>query len=187
MQTIKTNRIYKALIQGNTRRLETLLSQSGLSDTGFRSVRKSHIEDLSEAITATSLSKKTKDDSTTPRKSDLDKFFDYVASAVDKDCFLKQIRDTAAVKKAGKNQKLPKDIRTILCEPESVSKLSGQIEGLNDNQLASLIQYISPSKGISSADINYERFRTIIKAIRNTELVPHGQLCQIMADNLRTR
>lgn len=187
MQTTKTNRIYKALIRGNTRRLETFLSQSGLSDVGFRSIKKSHIKELSEAIAAASLSKEPKDDSTVPRKSDFDKFFDYVASAVDEDCFLKQIRDMAAVKKAGKNQKLPKDIRTILCEPKSVSGLSEPIEGLSDNQLASLIMYISPSKGISPAIINYERFRAIIKAIRNTELVTHGQLCQIMADNLRTK
>ena len=184
MQPTKTNRIYKALIHGNTRRLEILLSQSGLSDAGFRSIRKSHIKDLSEAITAASLSKGPKDDSTIPRKSDFDKFFDYVASAVDEDCFLKQIRDMAAVKKAGKNQKLPKNIRTILCEPESVSGLSEPIEELSDNQLASLIQFISPSKGVSPAIINYERFRAIIEAIRNTELVTHGQLCQIMADNL---
>lgn len=187
MQPTKTNRIYKALIHGNTRRLEILLSQSGLSDAGFRSIRKSHIKDLSEAITAASLSKEPKDDSTIPRKSDFDKFFDYVASAVDEDCFLKQIRDMAAVKKAGKSQKLPKDIRTILCEPESVSGLSEPIEGLSDNQLASLIQFISPSKGVSPAIINYERFRAIIEAIRNTELVTHGQLCQIMADNLSTK
>lgn len=187
MPKTKTNQIYKALLCGNTRRLEVLLSQSGLSDVGFRSIRKSHVKDLSEAITAASLSEEPKDDSTVPRKSDFDKFFDYIASVVNKDCFLKQIRDTAAVKKAGKNQKLPKDIRSILYEPESVSRLSGPIEGLSDKQLASLIIYISPSKGISPADISYERFRTIIKAMRNTELVPRGQLCQIMADNLRTR
>lgn len=185
MQPTKPNRIYQALIQGNTQRLKTLLSQSGLSNAEFRSIRKSHAKDLSEAITAASLSEEPRDDSTVPRKSDFDKFFDYIASAVNKDCFLGQIRDTAAVKEASKDQKLPKDIRTILCEPESVSRLSGPIEGLSDKQLASLIMYISKEK--SPADINYERFRTIIEAMRNTDLVPRGQLCQIMANNLRTR
>jgi hypothetical protein len=181
------NRIYKALDHGNTKRLKALLTQSGLSNEGFCLIRKGYVKDLREAITTASLLKIPRDDSTVPRKSDFDMFFDYLVGAVDKGRFLKQIRDTAAVKEASENQKLPKDIRTILCEPESVNRLSGPIEGLSDKQLASLIMHISPSEGISPADINYELFRTIIKAIRNTELVPLGQLCQIMADNLRIR
>ena len=187
MPKAETNRIYKALIRGNTRRLKDLLIQSGLSDEGFRLIRKGHVKELSEAITAASLLKIPGDNSTVPRKSDFDMLVNYVVSAVDKGCFLKQIRDTATVKEASENQKLPKDIQTILYEPESVNRLSGLIEGLSNKQLASLIMHLSPSEGISPADINYELFRTIVKAIRSTELVPLGQLCQIMADNLRTR
>ena len=187
MPKTKNNQIYEALLCGNTRRLKALLIKSGLSDVEFLSIKKSRIKDLSETIMAASRLKEPKDNSVVPRKSDFDKFFDYIVSAVNKGCFLEQIRDTADVKKASENQKLPKDIQTILYKPELVNRLPGLIEGLSNKQLASLIMYISPSEGISPADINYELFRTIIKAIRNTELIPRGQLCRIMADNLSTR
>ena len=105
-----------------------------------------------------------------------------MASTVDKRRFLEQVGGIVSKDETG--QRLPKEIRVALRKSDQEAKISKQVEGLSRGQLVTLIRYFSPDEKRSLAIIDYERFKAIIRAIRNTNLITHSQLCGIMLGSL---
>lgn len=182
----QTNDIYKALTNGNTGRLRSLLENYGLSrseDSGFSTIKRCYFEDLKNAIIAVSkLNESTS--SVNPRETDLILFFDYIANAIDPTSFLHQVNAIVPTEN-GRRTKLPKDIQKALEESESENRIAEQIEEFDYDHLKRLIIYVSSSKKEGHVSINYRRLRAIIRAIRKTKLITHEQLCNIMPRTLR--
>ena len=173
-----TNSLYKAIVANNVNRLKGLLKNIGLSDSNFqeKSINEGSLSRLKFTISKVS--------QLSGHEEALKTFFDFVASAVDKETFLKRVGKK--VSKDETEEKLPEDIRIVLKESDRERRISEQIEGLSRGQLVKLILFFASRKRSSLAIIDYKRFRAIIRAIRNTNLIPHCQLCYIMLGSLRT-
>lgn len=176
----KTNSLYEAIVADNTYRLKELLKNVGLSNSNFRekSIKNGNLSRLQHTIAMAS----QLDQSESEHKTTLKTFFDFVASTVDKRRFLEQVGGIVSKDETG--QRLPKEIRVALRKSDQEAKISKQIEGLSRGQLVTLIRYFSPDEKRSLAMIDYARFKAIIRAIRNTNLISHSQLCGIMLGSL---
>lgn len=176
-----TNSLYAAIIANNAKRLEELLKNAGLSNSNFKkkSIKNDNLSKLKRTIAMVSQLDQSKGHKTT-----LETFFDFVASAVDKRKFLEGVGKIVSEDETG--QRLPQEIRIVLKKSDQEAKISKQIQNLSYGQLVTLIRYFSPDQKRSLAIINYERFKAIIRAIRNTNLISHSQLCGIMLGSLLT-
>ena len=175
-----TSDLYNALVADNTERLKRLLKNIGLSNSGFAYIKSSHISSFQQNMAMIS----RLNESGNEHKATLKVFFDFVASAVDKRLFLRRIGEMISQNEA--KQRLPEEIRIVLRESDWDREISEQIEGLSRGQLVTLILFFTSRKGSSFAIIDYKRFRAIIEAIRNTNLIPHCQLCNLMLGNILT-
>ena len=177
-----TNSLYKAIVADNVNRLEELLKNIGLSDSNFKkkSISFDNFSRLQYTIVMVSKLKQSE----SGHETTLETFFDFVASAVDKRMFLKSVGEIVSKDETG--EKLPEEIRIVLKGSDRKSRISKQIEDLSRGQLVTLIRYLTADKKKYLAIIDYERFRAVIRAIQNTNLIPHNQLCCIMLGSLLT-
>jgi hypothetical protein len=178
----RTSSLYGAIVADNVNRLEELLKKIGLSDSNFmeKSISIDNLSRLQYTIVMVS----QLDQSKSGHETTLETFFDFVASAVDKRKFLKRVGEIVSKDETG--GKLPEEIRIVLKESDLESKIAKQIEGLSRGQLVTLIRRLTADKKNNLAIIDYKRFRAVIRAIQNTNLIPHNQLCCIMLGSLLT-
>ena len=175
-----TNNLYEAIVADNTNRLEELLKNIGLSNSNFR--KKSIKSNDFSRLYHTMAMMPQLDQSKSGHKATLKIFFDFMASTIDKRRFLERVGKIVSKDETG--QKLPEEIRIVLRESDQESKISKQIQNLSYGQLVTLIRYLSSDEENNLAIIDYERFKAIIRAIRNTNLITHSQLCGIMLGSL---
>lgn len=175
-----TSDLYDALVADNTERLKRLLKNIGLSNSDFALIESRHIRSFQQNMAMIS----KLDESGNEHKATLKVFFDFAVSTVDKRMFLRRVGEMISEDEA--RQRLPEEIRIVLKESDSNREISEQIEGLNRSQLVTLILFFTSRKGSSFAIIDYKRFRAIIEAIRNTNLISHCQLCNLMLGNIFT-